>query len=213
MLVELYCESLSRSNADAKDVTMKKQLSVKPLLFPMPTPLIAAEHEGKRGLLTAAWIGMVSGTPPTVGVAIRATRHTLELIEASGCFTVNVPSVGMEAAVDFCGIVSGRDIDKFAGAGLTAVPATLVSAPMVAECAFNIECRVTEIHPIGEYRLVMGEIVETHAEEGILTEDGKTVDVGLLDPLVYIPGMQQYRGLGPKVADAYSVGRPLKEAL
>jgi hypothetical protein len=57
----------------------------------------------------------------------------------------------------------------------------------------------------------MGEIVETHADEGILTPDEKMVDVGLLDPLVYIPGMQEYRGLGPKVADAYSVGVPLKE--
>lgn len=192
---------------------MKKRLSAKPLLYPMPTPLIAAEHEGRRGLFTAAWVGMVSGTPPTIGIAIRSTRNTLHLIEASGCFTVNVPSVGMEAAVDFCGLVSGREIDKFAAAGLTAEPAALVLAPLVAECPFNIECRVTEIHPIGEYRLVMGEIVETHADEGILTPDGGMVDVGLLDPLVYIPGMREYRGLGPKVADAYNVGLPLKELL
>ena len=190
---------------------MKQRLSVKPLLYPMPTPLIAAAYEGERGLFTAAWIGMVSGTPPTIGIAIRSTRNTLRLIEASGEFTVNIPRVGMEAAVDFCGIASGRDTDKFDAAGLTAEPASIVSAPLVAECPFNIECRVVEIHPMGEYRLVMGEIVETHAEVGILTPDGKTVDVGLLDPLVYIPGTQEYRGLGPKVADAYSVGLPLKE--
>jgi flavin reductase (DIM6/NTAB) family NADH-FMN oxidoreductase RutF len=190
---------------------MKQQLSVKPLLYPMPTPLIAAAHGGERGIFTAAWIGMVSGTPPTIGVAIRSTRNTLALIEASGEFTVNVPCVGMEAAVDYCGIVSGRDADKFAAAGLTPVPASIVGAPLVDECPFNIECRVVRILEVGEYRLVMGEIVETHAEEGILTPDGKTVDVGLLDPLVYIPGMQEYRGLGPKVADAYNVGLPLKE--
>lgn len=192
---------------------MKKRLSAKPLLFPMPTPLVAAAHEGETGLLTVAWIGMVSGTPPTIGIAVRATRNTLRLIEASGEFTVNVPRVGMEAAVDFCGIVSGRGADKFAAAGLTPAPAAIVSAPLVAECPFNIECRVVEIHPMGEYRLVMGEIVETHADEDILTADGSTVDVGLLDPLVYIPGMREYRGLGPKVADAYSVGVPLKESM
>ena len=190
---------------------MKKRLSAKPLLYPMPTPLIAAAHEGERGLFTAAWIGMVSGTPPTIGIAIRSTRNTLRLIEASGEFTVNVPRVGMEAAVDFCGITSGRDTDKFSAAGLTAEPASIVSAPLVAECPFNIECRVVEIHSMGEYRLVMGEIVETHADEGILTPDGKMVDVGLLDPLVYIPGTREYRGVGPKLADAYSVGLPLKE--
>jgi len=192
---------------------MKTRLSAKPLLFPMPTPLVAAAHGGETGLLTVAWIGMVSGTPPTIGMAVRATRNTLRLIEASGEFTVNVPRVGMQAAVDFCGIVSGKDTDKFAAAGLTPMPAALVSAPLVAECPFNIECRVVEIHPMGEYRLVMGEIVETHADDDILAPDGNTVDVGLLDPLVYIPGMREYRGLGPKVADAYSVGVPLKELL
>jgi flavin reductase (DIM6/NTAB) family NADH-FMN oxidoreductase RutF len=192
---------------------MKKRLSVKPLLFPMPTPLIASAHAGETGLLTVAWIGMVSGTPPTIGIAVRATRNTFRLIEASGEFTVNIPRVGMEAAVDFCGIVSGRDTDKFAAAGLTQAPAALVSAPLVAECPFNIECRVVGIHPMGDYRLVMGEIVETHADEDILTAEGNTVDVGLLDPLVFIPGTREYRGLGPKVADAYSVGVPLKEGL
>ena len=105
---------------------MKKRLSAKPLLFPMPTPLIAAEHDGERGLFTAAWIGMVSGTPPTIGIAIRSTRNTLRLIEASGEFTVNVPRVGMEAAVDFCGITSGSDTDKFSAAGLTAETASIV---------------------------------------------------------------------------------------
>jgi len=191
---------------------MKKQLSVKPLLFPMPTPLVAAEFEGERGLFTCAWIGMVSGTPPTIGMAVRATRNTMRLIEGSGDFTVNVPRVGMEAAVDFCGIVSGADADKFAGARLTAAPSSIVSAPLVAECPFNIECKVVGVHEMGEYRLVMGEIVETHADEEILNKAGK-VDVGLLDPLLYVPGTQEYRGVGPKVADAYTVGLRLKGLL
>ena len=191
---------------------MKKQLSVRPLLFPMPTPLIAASHGGETGLITVAWIGMVSGTPPTIGMALRSTRNTLRLIQASGEFTVNIPRVGMEEAVDFCGIVSGAGIDKFAAAGLTAAPASIVGAPLVAECPFNIECKVVSIQEMGEYRLVMGEIVETHADEEILTAGGK-VDIGLLDPLLYVPGTQEYRGVGPKVASAYTVGLPLKERM
>jgi flavin reductase (DIM6/NTAB) family NADH-FMN oxidoreductase RutF len=190
---------------------MKKRLSAKPWIFPMPAVLIAAEHEGRRGLITVAWIGIVSGTPATIGMAVRRTRNTLELIEGSGVFTVNIPRVGMEAPVDFCGIVSGRDTDKFAAAGLTAVPGSVVDAPLVAECPFNLECRVVGIQEMGEYRLVMGEIVETHADEDILSADGKTIDVGALDPLVYIPGSREYRGLTAKVADAYEVGVPLKE--
>lgn len=191
---------------------MKRRLSVKPLLFPMPTPIVAAAHDGETGLMTVAWIGMVSGTPPTIGMAIRDTRNTLRLIEASGEFTVNVPRVGMEAAVDFCGIVSGNGTDKFAAAGLTPAAASIVGAPLVAECPFNIECRVVGVHEMGSYRLVLGEIVETHADEDVLTADGK-VDVGLLDPLLYVPGTQEYRGVGPKVADAYTVGLPLKERM
>ena len=191
---------------------MKKQLSVKPLLFPMPATLVAAAHEGEKGLITVAWIGMVSGTPPTIGLAMRATRNTLRLIKASGEFTVNVPRVGMEEAVDFCGIVSGKGIDKFAAAGLTAAPASIVSAPLVAECPFNIECRVVGIHEMGEYRLVLGEIVETHADEEILNASGK-VDIGRLDPMIYVPGTQEYRGVGRKVADAYVVGVPLKDRM
>jgi len=155
---------------------------------------------------------MISGTPPTIGMALRATRNTLRLIEASGEFTVNVPCVGMEQAVDFCGIVSGAGIDKFAAAGLTPMPASIVAAPLVAECPFNIECKVVGIQDMGEYRLVMGEIVETHADEEILTAGGK-VDIGLLDPLLYVPGTQEYRGVGPKIASAYTVGLPLKERM
>jgi flavin reductase (DIM6/NTAB) family NADH-FMN oxidoreductase RutF len=190
---------------------MKRRLSVKPLLYPMPAVLIAAEHAGERNLFAVAWIGMVSGTPPTIGVAVRRTRHTLELIERSGAFTVNVPRVGQEAIVDFCGIVSGTDTDKFAAAGLTAEPGAVVKAPIVAECPFNIECRVVGIHELGEYRLVLGEVVETWADAEILTRDGTKVDVGLLDPLVYVPGTQEYRGLSGKVASAYSVGLQLKD--
>jgi flavin reductase (DIM6/NTAB) family NADH-FMN oxidoreductase RutF len=191
---------------------MKKQLSVKPLLFPMPATLVAAEHDGEQGLITVAWIGMVSGTPPTIGIAVRKIRNTLRLIEASGEFTVNVPRVGMEAPVDFCGIVSGKGVDKFAAAGLTAAPASIVSAPLVAECPFNIECRVVGMHEMGEYQLVLGEIVETHADEDILNAAGK-VDIGALDPLMYVPGTQEYWGVGSKVADAYVVGLALKEKM
>lgn len=169
---------------------MKRLLSPKPLLMPMPTPLVASAHNGETGLFTVAWIGLVSGTPPTLAMGVRSSRHTMRLIEASGEFTVNIARVGMEAVVDFCGIVSGDDVDKFEASGLTPVPGSVVSAPIVAECPLNLECRVVAIHEIGDYRLVVGEIVETQADEDVLTRSGN-VDVGLLDPLVYIPGTRE----------------------
>jgi len=189
---------------------MKKRLSAKPLLFPMPAVLIASAHAGDLGVCTVAWIGMVSGTPPTIGMGVRSSRNTLRLIEASGEFTVNIPSVGMEAIVDFCGIVSGGDVEKFSNAGLTPVRGAVVAAPLVGECLFGIECRVVDMRELGDYRLVLGEVVETQADETIVTASGN-VDVGILDPLTYIPGTREYRGLGPKLADACMVGLPLKE--
>jgi flavin reductase (DIM6/NTAB) family NADH-FMN oxidoreductase RutF len=192
---------------------LKKRFGVQSWLYPMPATLIAAEHDGRRGLLTVAWIGVVSGTPPTIGAALRKSRDTLPLIEASGAFSVNVPSVGMEAAVDFCGIVSGRETDKLTAAGLTGVPGSVLAVPLVDECMMNLECKLTAVHELGEYRLILGEIVEVHADESILDESGSLVDVGKLDPLVYIPGAREYRGLSEKVANAYTVGVPLKERM
>jgi flavin reductase (DIM6/NTAB) family NADH-FMN oxidoreductase RutF len=190
---------------------MKKQVRSKTLFFPMPAVLVAAEHKGESGLCTVAWIGMAGGTPATIAMGLRNVRHTLKLVEASGQFTVNIPRAGMEAAVDFCGIEAGGGAEKWARAGLTPVPAMSVDAPIVAECPMALECRVASVHDAGEYRVVLAEVVEIQAEEELIMADGN-IDVGLLDPMTYVPGMREYRALGRKLADAYSVGRPLKDA-
>jgi flavin reductase (DIM6/NTAB) family NADH-FMN oxidoreductase RutF len=190
---------------------MKRAIKSKTIFFPMPAVLVAAEHEGESGLCTVAWIGMVGGTPATIAMGLRNVRHTLGLVEASGEFTVNIPCAGMEAAVDFCGIEAGGGDEKWARAGLTPAPALSVSAPVVAECPMVLECRITSTHNAGEYRVVLAEVLEIQAEEELIRDDGN-IDVELLDPLTYVPGMREYRALGRKVADAYSVGRPLKDA-
>lgn len=190
---------------------MKKTVKSKTLFFPMPAVLVAAAHEGVTGLCTVAWIGMVGGTPATIAMGLRNVRHTLPLIEASGEFTVNVPRAGMEASVDFCGIEAGGGAEKWRRAGLTPAAATSVSAPIVAECPMALECRVTGTQDVGDYRVVLGEVVEIQADEELIREDGN-IDVGALDPITYVPGMREYRALGRKLADAYSVGRPLKDA-
>lgn len=188
---------------------MKKRLGPSDRLYPMPCPLVVGGTAEESDLLAVAWIGIAAGTPPSVSMALRDSRRTLELIRTTGEFTVNIPRVELAPEVDYCGITSGRTADKWADTGLTPAPGAVVATPIVAECPYNMECRVTALHEIGHYALVVGEVVETHADENVLDETGEKVDVGLLDPLVYIAGSREYRGLGPVVAKAFSVGREI----
>ena len=185
---------------------MKRRLGPTERLYPMPSPLIVAGTGDRLGIMAVAWIAIAGSTPSSVVMAVRSTRHTLALIRETGEFTVNVPSVSLAEAVDYCGIVSGRNTDKFADTGLTAIPSAVVATPIVEQCPLNLECRVMSEVPNGEYVLVIGEIVETQVDEELVDDAGR-IDVDALDPLVYIPANREYRGLGPKIANAFKIGR------
>ena len=189
---------------------MKKLLGPLERLYPMPCVLVVGGTMELADTLAVAWINVVASTPPTVAMGLRKTRRTLELIRETGDFTVNVPDTALVAAVDYCGISSGRATDKFADAGLTLAPSSLVTSPIIAECPYNLECRVASEAVVGEYVVVFGEIVETHAEERVLRAGTDIVEMDALDPLSYIAGAREYRAIGPKVADAYSVGKSLR---
>ena len=190
--------------------TVKKRLGALERLFPMPAVLVVGGTLEEADTLAVAWINVVASTPPTIAMGLRRTRRTLELIRATGEFTVNVPGTSQVAELDYCGIASGRKHDKFAVTGLTLVPGSVVSAPIIDECLYNVECVVSQEVVVGEYVVVFGEIVETHADERILREpNGDVIDMDALDPLVYIPGAREYHRLGGKVAHAYAVGNEL----
>lgn len=183
---------------------MKKRLGPVERLYPMPCPLVVSGTLEKPGALAVAWINIVASTPPTIAMGLRESRNTLALIRESGSFTVNVPPASLASQVDFFGLTSGRQTDKFRATGLTLEPSSLIGAPMIAECPFNLECRVTEEVVIGSYRLVLGEVVEAHAEESVLlSADDTLIDVEKLDPLIYIAGTREYRRIGEKVSNAY----------
>ena len=192
---------------------MKKRLGPVDRLYPMPCVLVVGGTAAEADTLAVAWINIVASTPATVAMGLRRTRRTLELIRSTAEFTVNVPDTSLAAAVDYCGTTPGRDRDKFADAGLTLAPSAVVKTPLVQECPFNLECRVTQEVAVGEYVVVFGEVVEAHADERVLRPDTNLVDMDALDPLVYCAGVREYRGLGPKLADAYQIGREIKERL
>ena len=191
---------------------MKQRLGAVERLFPMPAVLVVGGTMEEADTLACAWINVISSTPPTIVLGLRKTRRTLELIRAGGGdFSVNIPDTSLVAAVDYCGIVSGKTADKFAATGLTLSPGTVGSAPVIDECPYNIECRTVSEIKVGDYVVVFGEILECLAEERVLRPDTDIAEMDELDPLIYIAGAREYRRLGPKVADAYSIGNAFRK--
>ncbi len=183
---------------------MKKKLGSTTLLFPMPAVLVGTVVEGKATFMTAAWCGIASEKPAAISVAIRRTRLTLEGIRENGTFSINLPSVEQVKEVDFCGIYSGRKEDK---SGLFEVfYGDLERAPLIRECPLNLECTVLHTLELGTHLLVIGEIVQTHATDSVL-RDGSP-DPEKINPLIYCTGLPKgYYALGPRVAEAFQVGR------
>jgi len=176
--------------------------------FPLPTVLIGTGTVEESDVTAVAWMTVATATPPSFAIALRDSRRSLEQIRATGELTVNLPNRDLVAETDYCGLVSGRNAEKAKVAGLVLEQGAKVTAPIVTGCKYSFECKVTAEYPLGEYALVIAEIVETQADEDALTEHGQ-LDIGKIAPLVYCGGLREYREIGQKVADAYKVGRPL----
>lgn len=152
------------------------KVSSKPatVLFPVPAVLVSSVAEGKQpNLLTVAWTGIMSSEPPTMYIGVRPGRYSYDLIRQSGEYVINIPGAEQVKVVDYCGTVSGRNVDKFAATGLTPVPATRVKAPLVAECPVNIECKVTQTLNIGTHTVFVAEVLAVNYSQGILDEKGR----------------------------------------
>ncbi len=155
------------------------------LLHPQIAALIACRSkEGRANVMTAAWAMPVSADPPMVAVSISPKRYSHKLISETGEFTVNIPSVELLDAVFYCGTVSGREVDKFEEAGLTPVRGEVVDAPVIAECAASLECRVVESVDAGDHTLFIGEVVAVHVKEGVFEE----VYSEEFEPLLHLGG-------------------------
>jgi flavin reductase (DIM6/NTAB) family NADH-FMN oxidoreductase RutF len=162
-------------------------------------------------MLAVAWMTIAGSKPPAVGMIVGRRHHTLELIRRTGEFTVNFAPASLAMEVDYCGLAKGADVDKFAVTGLHPAEAAIVDVPIIEECPYNLECRVLEeVDLVTGSLMVVGEIVEAHADEEVLDASGTSVDVGAMDPLCYITGTRDYWRLAEKVADAYSIGKSLR---
>jgi flavin reductase (DIM6/NTAB) family NADH-FMN oxidoreductase RutF len=174
----------------------KIELRPDTLLNPMPVVLASvAAPDQKPNLITLAWVGIASSDPPSVSIAIRPSRYSFELLQKSGEFVIAVPNAEMVEAVDYCGVVSGREVDKFAATGLTPLPASQIGAPLVAEAPVNLECKVTHQIDLNVHHLFIGEVVAVHVEES-LSPEGKKLDIEASSPIVYCYASHEYRKVG-----------------
>lgn len=189
----------------------KRQLGPCVTFFPQPTTLIGSlDENNKVNLMTASWAGIVSKTPPTMAVSLNRGRKTYANILEKGEFVVNMVPASLAVEADFCGIRSGSNVDKAATCGLTFQPAEQLQVPLLAESPLNLECRLVREVEIGDYRLLLGEILQVHATDSAFGEDG-SLTTRSFDPLVYLGGIREYWNLGTMVADAYQIGKQLVE--
>lgn len=164
----------------------KVTLETSALLVPAPVILLSSVGEaGSPNIMGVSWASVACATPPMVSVAIRSERLSYSLIRETGEFVLNIPSASLLRAVDFCGTVSGQNLDKFAKAGLTPVPGLKVRAPLVRECPINLECVVRKSLVLGSHVLFLAEVVALRADPEVV-EDGAII-VGRVAPLAYDP--------------------------
>ena len=188
------------------------------MLYPLPAVMVSCQYkgafdpkckkqelQGKPNIITVAWVGTVCTNPPMLSISVRPERYSYHIIEQSGEFVVNLTTEALVRAADFCGVRSGRDIDKFKEIHLTAQPSREISAPGIAESPVNIECRVQQILPLGSHSMILANVVAVTVEDSYMDETGKfhLNDTGLIS---YSHG--EYFRLGKKTGSfGYSVSK------
>ena len=174
------------------------------MLYPLPAVLITvADQQGNPNIFTVAWAGTVCSDPAMVSISVRPSRYSHHMIEETGEFVINLTTRDLAFATDYCGVKSGRGVDKFKELGLHISPAAEVSAPLLDESPVNIECRVTQVLRLGTHDMFVAKVVSVHADEKYMDENGK-FSLEKADPIAYSHGT--YYTLGEKLGTfGYSV--------
>ena len=180
------------------------------MVYPLPAVLVSvADKNGKDNLITVAWVGTVCTNPPMVSISVRPERYSYQMLRESGEFVINLTTEALAFATDYCGVRSGRDVDKFQVTGLTREKADFVKAPMVAESPVSIECRVKEVLELGSHHMFLADVLAVHAEEAYIDEKNK-FQLNQAKPLVYSHG--EYLGVGKKLGTfGYSIRKKKKK--
>ena len=173
------------------------------VLYPVPAVMVSCGNMEQKNIITVAWTGTINTNPPMTYVSIRPERHSYELIKERGEFVINLVTKDLTYACDFCGVRSGRDVDKFAEMHLTAKKGEKVDCPIILESPVNIECKVKEIVPLGSHHMFLVEVVSVSVSEKYFDKTGK-FHLNRSKPICYSHG--GYFTLGEQVGSfGYSV--------
>ena len=174
------------------------------MIYPLPAVMVSVtDGEGNDNIITVAWTGTVCTNPAMAYISVRPSRYSYDMIRKTGEFVINLTTEKLAFATDFCGVRSGRDVDKFQKLNLTKEKAQFVSAPMIGESPVSIECRVREVKELGSHDMFLADVLAVHADEAYMDKNNRfrLNDAGLL---VYSHG--EYLAGGRKVGTfGYSV--------
>ena len=188
-----------------KEKTMGKQ-HWKPgnMLNPVPAVMVSVtDKEGKSNIITVAWAGTVCTNPPMVSISVRPSRYSYQILEETGEFVINLTNESLVKVCDYCGVVSGRDVDKFAKTGLTPIPMEHVHAMGIDESPVNMECKITEKRELGSHTMFIAEVVGVTVDDRYMDETGK-FHINESGLVMYSHG--EYFALGKKLGKfGYSV--------
>ncbi|MEG0919601.1 MAG: flavin reductase family protein [Anaerovoracaceae bacterium] len=152
----------------------KKSFKPGTMLNPVPVVMVSAgTMEGENNIITIAWTGIINSDPPTTYVSVRKERFSHHIIEDNKEFVINLVNEKLAFATDYCGVKSGRDVDKWKEQNLTREKGQVVAAPMIKECPVSLECKVIDVRRMNTHDMYIAEIVNVNVEENIINENGR----------------------------------------
>ena len=181
------------------------------MVYPLPAAMVSVGcSDGRTNIITIAWTGTICTNPAMLYISVRPERYSYDMVKESGEFVLNLTTEGLAKATDYCGVRSGKDVDKWKETGLTKGKANeLAYAPIIEECPVNIECKVIEIKELGSHHMFLAEVVSVQVSEEYLDEKGKFClnETGLM---AYSHG--EYKSLGNTIGTfGYSVKKDVRK--
>ena len=179
------------------------------LLAPVPPAIVTCANGDERNLLTIAWTGIINTIPPKTYISVRPSRHSYHIIKESGVFAINLTTKDLVRAADWCGVHTGTKVDKFERCHLSTEDASEINCPILSDSPLTLECRVSEIIPLGSHDMFLADIVAVDVNEELIDRDGK-LHLDRANLAAYAHG--DYYELGKKIGSfGFSVAKKKKK--